>query len=167
MIKVSFGKPWLWIAVAVAAAVGGWYLTQQLTRIELPTGIASGNGRTEAVAIDIATRTSGRIREILVQEGDVVTAGQILAHMDTLPLQAQLREARALLQRSQVAKQAAQSGVSQREAGRSAAQAVLAQRLTELDAAQRRLARSEPLAERNAVSLQTLDDDRARMEGSG
>lgn len=166
MIKIFTAKPWLWIAVAVAAGVGGWYLTQQLTRSELPAGIASGNGRIEAVAIDIATRISGRIMEILVQEGDVVAAGQILAHMDTLPLKAQLREARALRQRSQIAKQAAQSGVSQREAERSAAQAVLAQRGTELDAAQRRLDRSEQLAERNAVSLQTLDDDRARMEGA-
>ncbi len=166
MIKIFSGKPWLWIAIAVAVGVGGWYLTQQLTKSDLPAGIASGNGRMEAVAIDIAARTSGRIREILVQEGDVVTSGQILAHMDTLPLQAQLREARALLQRSQIAKQAAQSGVSQREAEHSAAQAVLAQRATELDAAQRRLERSEQLAERNAVSLQTLDDDRARMEGA-
>jgi len=104
--------------------------------------------------------------EILVQEGDGVTAGQILAHMDKLPLKAQLREARALLQRGQIAKQAAQSGVAQREAEHSAAQAVLAQRAIELDAAQRRLARSEQLAERDAVSLQTLDDDRARMEGA-
>ena len=162
MSNMFTGKPWLWIAIAIAAGVG-WYLTQQLTKSELPAGIASGNGRMEAVAIDIAARSSGRIREILVQEGDVVTSGQILVHMDTLPLQAQLREARALLQRSQIAKQAAQSGVSQREAERSAAQAVLAQRATELDAAQRRLERSEQLAERNAVSLQTLDDDRARL----
>lgn len=164
MIKVFFGKPWLWIAITVAAGVGGWYLTQQLTKSELPAGIASENGRIEAVAIDIAARTSGRIMEILVQEGDVVTAGQILAHMDTLPLKAQLREARAHLQRSQIAKQAAQSGVAQREAEHSAAPALLAQRATELDAAQRRLERSEQLAVRDAVSLQTLDDDRARKE---
>ncbi len=32
MSKMFTGKPWLWIAIAVAAGVGGWYLTQQLTK---------------------------------------------------------------------------------------------------------------------------------------
>lgn len=161
-----FGKPWLWTIVLVALGAGGWYLTQQWTKDELPAGIAGGNGRIEAVAIDIAARTSGRIREILAYEGDEVSAGQIVAHMDTLQLEAQLREANAQLQRSRIAKEAAQSGVKQREAEHSAALALVAQKSAELDAAERKLQRSEQLVERNSVSLQTLDDDRARMEGA-
>ena len=46
-------------------------------------GISSGNGRIEAVEIEIAAKTSGRIKAILVNEGDFVTAGQIVARMDT------------------------------------------------------------------------------------
>ncbi|MGB3867673.1 MAG: biotin/lipoyl-binding protein, partial [Xanthobacteraceae bacterium] len=120
----------------------------------------------EAVAIDIAPRAPGRIKDILVQEGETVAAGQVLAHMDTLQLEAKLREARAQLQRSRIAREVAQSGQTQREAERSAALAVLAQRTTELAAAERRLQRSEQLALRDAVSLQTLDDDRTRAEGA-
>ncbi|KAH2823828.1 hypothetical protein KXV85_001399, partial [Aspergillus fumigatus] len=56
--------------------------------------------RIEAVEIDIATKTPGRIREILVNEGDFVSAGQVLARMDTEQLQAQRRQAEAQLQRT-------------------------------------------------------------------
>lgn len=45
--------------------------------------LAGGNGRIDAVEIDIAAKTAGRVREILVNEGDFVRAGQVLARMDT------------------------------------------------------------------------------------
>lgn len=157
---------WLWAVIALALIAGGWHFMQQFAGSGLPAGIAHGNGRMEAVAIDIAARTPGRIKDILAQEGEAVTAGQVLAHMDTLQLEAQLREARAQLQRSHIARKVARSGQAQREAEHSAALAVLAQRTTELSAAERRLQRSEQLAQRDAVSLQALDDDRTRTEGA-
>jgi len=40
---------------------------------------------------------AGRIKAILVDEGDLVTAGQVVAQMDTEVLQAQLRQAQAHL----------------------------------------------------------------------
>ena len=43
----------------------------------------SGNGRLEAIEIDVSTKTVSRIREILVSEGDFVDAGQLLTRMDT------------------------------------------------------------------------------------
>src|SRR5690606_28660419 len=60
----------------------------------------------------------------------------------------------------------AASGVTQAEAEHSAALAVVAQRQTELESAERRLNRSEQLARTNAISQQTLDDDRARRAGA-
>lgn len=64
-------------------------------------GIASGNGRIEAVEVDITARIPARVLEILATEGDMVEAGQILARMDTEDLQAQLREGEALVRQSQ------------------------------------------------------------------
>lgn len=148
---------------AAAAAIAGWWTLQPE---ELPGGIARGNGRIEAVEIDIATRTPGRISEILVNEGDFVTAGQVVARMDTAVLEAQLREAEAQLQRAVIAVQTANSQVTQREAEKVAAEAVVAQRDAQLTAAQRRLARTETLAARGNAPLQTLDDDRASQEGA-
>src|SRR5690606_3502891 len=107
---------WLWIAAVGVAVAVGWYLTQRLAEPKLPDWIASGNGRIEAVAIDISARTGGRVREIVVEEGQTVARGEALAHMDTLQLDAQMREARAQLQRGRIARDVAASGVTQAEA---------------------------------------------------
>ncbi|MGY3602895.1 MULTISPECIES: HlyD family secretion protein [unclassified Bradyrhizobium] len=157
---------WLIILLAVLLAAGGYYAWQRLASDNLPPGIASGNGRIEAVEIDIATKTPGRIQEILVREGDFVTVGQVLARMDTTQLHAQLRQAEAQLRRAIIGVDTAKSLVAQREAERKAATAVIAQRNAELDTADRRLRRSEQLIKTNAVPQQTLDDDRAAAEGA-
>lgn len=132
----------------------------------LPDGFASGNGRIEATEIDVATKTPGRINDILVREGDFVRAGQVLANMDTDVLKAQLREAEAQLQRALISIETAQSKVRQRSAEKTAAVAVVAQRRAELDAAQRRFARTKELAAKGVAAVQTLDDDRARFENA-
>ena len=157
---------WLTIALLIAMAVGGYFMWQAADRNSLPDGIAGGNGRIEAVEIDISTKTAGRIKDILVNEGDFVRAGQVLARMDTEQLEAQRRQAQAQLQRAIIGIDTAKSLVIQREAERTAAVAVVAQRMAQLDAAARKLARSEQLIKTNSVSQQVLDDDRATHEGA-
>lgn len=132
----------------------------------LPAGFASGNGRIEAVEIDIAAKTAGRVREILVDEGDFVRAGEVVARMDTSVLDAQLREAQAQLQGAQTSVGTARSLVAQREADRRASEALIGQRRAELDAAQKRFARSSVLAPEGMVPQSKLDDDRAAVEAA-
>ncbi len=158
-MKLTLGR--ILTVAAILAGAAGYYYWQHLTSDPLPPGLARGNGRIEAVEIDIATKTAGRIREILVNEGDFVTAGQVLARMDTEQLQAQHRQAEAQLQRATINVETAKSLVSQREAERRAAQAVVDQRNAQLDQTGRKLERSESLIKTNAVSQQVLDDDRA------
>lgn len=160
-------RTWLWrialIALAGGAAVAAWWFLQPRG---LPDGFAAGNGRIEAVEIDIAAKTAGRVGDILVDEGDFVRAGQVLARMDTAVLEAQLREAEAELQRARISIETATSLVTQREAEREAAEALIAQRKAELDAAQRRLARSQALTPKGAVPEAKLDDDRAAFQAA-
>ncbi len=151
-------------AVVALVAIAGVLAWQALQPKGLPNGFAGGNGRIEAVEIDIAAKIPGRIADILVKEGDFVTAGQILARMDTATLEAQRREAEAQLKRAEIGIATAQSRVTQREAEQSAAAAVVAQRKAELGAAEKRLARSRALAPKGAVAAQALDDDRAAVE---
>ncbi len=132
----------------------------------LPDGFAGSNGRIEAVEIDIAAKIAGRVEEILVDEGDFVTAGQVLAKMDTAVLKAQLREAQARLQQALIGVDTARSQVTQREAEKDAAEAVIAQREAELDAASKRLTRTAELATKRSASQQQLDDERAALEGA-
>lgn len=153
-------------ALAALVIVGGVALYRRLNADGLPDGFASGNGRIEAVEIDISARSPGRIREILVDEGDFVEAGQVLARMDTDELEARRRQAEAGLQRAVIAVETARNVLKQREAEREAAQAVVAQREAQLDVAARKLERSERLIRTNATSQQTVDDDRAAERGA-
>ncbi|WP_423380206.1 efflux RND transporter periplasmic adaptor subunit [Burkholderia sp. LMG 32019] len=82
-----------------------------------------------------------RVTAVLVDEGDRVKAGQILARLDTATLDARLRDARAAVDRAQAA-------VAQQQA---------------LDAdAQAAWRRIEPLGRSGAVSDQQVDQQRAQ-----
>lgn len=156
----------LLLVVGLLALGGGYVAWQNFADGGLPEGIASGNGRIEAVEIDISTKAPGRISDILVNEGDFIAAGQVLARMDTTQLEAQRRQAEAQLQRARIGIDTAKSLVVQREAERAAALAIIAQRQAQLDAAASKLERSEQLAQRGNVSRQALDDDRAATQGA-
>ncbi len=154
------------IAVAVVALAAAYLVWQWLSPPALPAGFASGNGRIEAVDIDISAKLPGRVEDILVNEGDFVKAGQVVANMDTRVLRSQLRETQAALEQARIGIETARSQVVQRRAERQAALALVQQRRTEVDAARRRVARSEELAPRGNTPQQVLDDDRARYEGA-
>jgi len=150
----------------IVLAASGYYAWKTLNGDGLPDGIAKGNGRIEAVEIDISTKSPGRIREILADEGDFVQVNDILARMDTDQLESQRKQAEAQLRRAEIGIETARSLVTQREAEHTAAEATVAQREAQLDAAQRRLARSQQLTQSRTVSQQVLDDDRATAQGA-
>ena len=157
-------KRWLVPAAVVAAIALAALLAWQMLRPTGPgEGFVSCNGRIEATEIDVSTKFSGRVQDILIADGDFVTAGQTLAHMQVDTLEAQRDEAAAKHQQSITAVVSAQAQVAQRESDHQAVLALVAQRESELDAAQRRLARSETLTREGASSGQELDDDRARV----
>lgn len=151
------------LALVVAVALGGWWL---LRPKGFGPGIVAGNGRIEATEIDVAAKTPGRIADILVDEGDFVKAGQVVAHIDTQVLEAQRAEAEAQLAQARNAIQSALSQVAQQESDRAAAVAVVEQRQAELNAAGKRLARSTTLAREGATAVQERDDDEASVQSA-
>ena len=156
------------VLIAIIAAVGvlaylGWSRFKPSGPGE---GFISGNGRIEATEIDVATMLSGRLDQLLVREGDFVTAGQPLARMQLDTLHAQRDEAEANRQQAEHGVAAAKAQVALRESDHTAAQALIAQRAAELDATRRRLARSQTLSKEGAASMQELDDDHAKVLGA-
>jgi len=129
--------------VIVIAAIGS--LLQFFQNPELPSGIVSGNGRIEAIEVDITTKFGGRLASVLVNEGDTVDVNQALAQIDTKELDAHLRRAEAEVQRARQEK--------------SSAQAVIAQRKSELSLAKKDLERSRGLYENDSISLEQLQRD--------
>ena len=160
-------KKWIVrLAVVVVVAAAGVLAWTQRGGPEVDPGLASGNGRIEAVEIDIAAKTAGRVREVRVDEGDLVTAGQVLALMDTDVLEAERRQADAQLEQAMSSVVTAESLIAQRESERAAAKAVVAQREAELNAATTHLDRSVSLARDGYISSQVVDDERARADGA-
>lgn len=163
-MKWNWNRNWSWLLYGVAIAAGAyaayvaWFAGD---RMDLGAGFASANGRIEGVEIDVAAKTAGRVTAVLVDEGDFVKTGDVLARMDTAVLAAQLREAQAQLRQAKSSVAVAHSQVTQRESEKAAADAVVAQREAERDVANKRLERTESLAKQSATSQQQLDDDRA------
>jgi HlyD family secretion protein len=128
---------------------------------KLPEGFASSNGRIEATEIDVAAKLAGRILDELVDEGDFVTAGQVLAHMDVEVLQAQRREAVAKLAMAKSAVDTAKSTLAQRQSEKAAAEAVVEQRDAELDLATKNLDRAKVLIKGATISKEDFDTYRS------
>lgn len=154
------------IIVIITLVVVGVLVQQFFAKDKHADFIASGNGRIEATEIDVAARSSGRIKDILVNEGDFVKAGQILARIDSDSLNAQLRQAEAQAQQAHSAVATARSQLAQREAERAAVVAVVVQREAELSAARSRAARSLALAKEGGASRQEADDDRTQLRSA-
>lgn len=136
----------LFLLAAVLAGGYDWWLHRP---VPLPAGIEKSNGRIEATQIDVATKLAGRVKEVLVREGDTVEAGQLVARMDVATLEAEKRQAEAQLDQARHAV--------------ATAQATVEQRTSELDLAQSTFNRSTDLVARGFVSAQKLDGDRAQM----
>lgn len=151
------------ILILAASAFGLWWI---LKPHDPDSNFASGNGRVEATEIDVAAKAAGRIKEIFVDEGDMVKAGQVAARMDTQVLTANLIQAQAQVRQAQNAKATAQAIVAQRESEKATAHAIAVQRESELLVAQKKLQRSEILVAEHAVSAQEVDDDSARMQSA-
>jgi len=163
-MKWNWNRKWTWLLYGVAIAAGvyaGYVAWIAGDRINLGAGFASANGRIEGVEIHVAAKTAGRVTAVLVDEGEFVKAGDVLARMDTAVLAAELREAQARLRQAESAVKVAHSQVTQRESEKAAAEAVVAEREAEFDVAKKRLARTESLVKQSATSEQQLDDHRA------
>jgi HlyD family secretion protein len=158
-------KHLLFVAVVVVGIA--IYLVWELSRpAKLPEGFASSNGRIEATEIDVAAKLAGRIRDELVDEGDFVTAGQVLAYMDVAVLEAQRREAVAQLAMAKSAVETARSTLAQRRSEKTAAEFGVAQREAELDLARSNFVRAEGLVQEGAMAKEEFDTKRAALHGA-
>lgn len=140
------------IALVLVAALGGAFAIWQMRAPELPQGLAFGNGRLEAIEVDVATKVGGRLASLVPHEGDEVSQGQTVATLDADDLSAQWRAAQAQVRQAQQATRAAQAGVSKAESDMALA------RIT--------LQRSQELVQKGFVSGATLDRDRSTQQGA-
>jgi len=150
------GKPRWQVLLVVAlicagAGVGGFNWWRQHLA-QLPDGIVSGNGRIEAQEIDVDTKFAGRVAELLVDEGDLVSAGQVVARMDVRDLEASLKKSEAQVQQAQRSLEEANANVVQQQS-----QATLAQQ---------QIDRTATLVARGYATNELLDQRRQSLNGA-
>jgi HlyD family secretion protein len=83
---------------------------------ETPDGVIALSGRIEGDDAAVATKTSGRIREIAVREGDQVKAGQVIAVLDDDQIRARVDQAQSSVSQSEARLQWARQQISVLEA---------------------------------------------------
>jgi HlyD family secretion protein len=144
---------WLLVLACIVGlgGAGAWYWWQQQLNA-LPPGIAKANGRLEAEQVEIATKYPGRIAVVLAKEGDMVHAGDVLARMDTVELEAQLQSAKAQVRKA--------------EAEKVAAEALIVQRISERTFAEQEFQRTSTLNRQGWATGEKLDDISSKLKSA-
>jgi membrane fusion protein PltH len=145
------------IAIGTAAGLAYWML--------LPSKVSQQivlYGNVDLREVDLAFNGSERIAAVLVQEGDVVHKGEILARLDTSRLDPELAQAMAQV--------AAQKAVVQRLRNGSRPQAIaqaranLASAKADDENARRKYQRATSLFEKGSATQQDLDNAKATLD---
>ncbi len=127
-------------------------------------------GRADAKEIDINSKISGRVVELLVKEGDTVKKGQVIAHIDKRDLEAQRNQYEANIGVIQAQQGQAsvttrmQSGTTQAALGQ--VQATAEKAKSDLDLCATDYARYQDLLASGAVSQQVYDNYRTKYEAA-
>ncbi|MGH7392222.1 MAG: HlyD family secretion protein [Candidatus Rokuibacteriota bacterium] len=94
-------RPLVVVALLVLLGLGGfaaWRLF--LAAPDLPAGVIAVSGRIEGDDAAVAAKTTGRIREITVREGDRIEAGQVIAVLDDAQIRAREQQAAAAVEQA-------------------------------------------------------------------
>ncbi len=80
------------VFILIAGAAAWWFLLRGQTS---PDGVIALSGRIESDDAAVAAKTTGRIREITVREGDTVKTGQLIAVLDDEQIKARENQERS------------------------------------------------------------------------
>jgi HlyD family secretion protein len=127
-------------------------LIDRLRGRDMPEGIFKTNGRLEATQVDVAAKYPGRLAAVNVDEGDEVTAGQVVATISSPEMEAQLRNAQAQMLKS--------------KQDLAAAVATVAQRKSDVDFTSTDYERGQKLIAKGWITQQGLDLRRNKFESA-
>jgi HlyD family secretion protein len=99
-------------ALAVLALVGFGVWRLVIASHGVPPGVIAVSGRIEGDDSAVAAKTSGRIREITVREGDPLEAGQVIAVLDDEQIRAREEQATAAVRQAEAKVRLAQHQIA-------------------------------------------------------
>jgi len=98
------------LLIVAVAGFAAWRLV--LARSAVSPGVLAVSGRIEGDDSAVAAKTSGRIREITVREGDQVEAGQVIAVLDDEQIRARETQAEAAVRQAEARVRLAQHQIT-------------------------------------------------------
>jgi HlyD family secretion protein len=142
------------LLVLIAAAAGGWFFWRSHQRKADQELVLYGN--VDIREVNLGFRVSGKVSKLMVDEGDPVKAGQLIATLDPEPNRREVQEAEA-----QAASQKARLAMMEagyRKEDIDQAQANVHEGEATLANAERTLTRKQELAEHKVGPVQDYDD---------
>lgn len=149
------------IVAALIAAVAGWRLTRGPA---LPPGVIKVSGTIEVTDIEASFKIPGRIVERLVDEGDAVTAGQVLAHLDETDQAHEVAARVAATETAQAALAELKAGSRREEIAQ--AEAALQRAKADEERLHIEFRRQQALFEKEVTPARELDNARSRYEAA-
>jgi multidrug resistance efflux pump len=128
-------------------AAAAWYFWARPATAQ--TGALAASGTIEAVTVNVSPEVGGRVVSVTAQEGQTVTAGQVLVAFDPAQLLAQQTQLQAALEAARAAQGAA-------EAARTAAEANVA--LLEAGPSEEQLAVAQTVVDRAEAALEAAQE---------
>ncbi|MBQ3892301.1 MAG: HlyD family efflux transporter periplasmic adaptor subunit [Mailhella sp.] len=145
----------LFLLSAAAAAAWGWKQWQQQSPVRDGQGLRL-YGNIDIRQVSLAFEISGRITEILAEEGDPVSSGQLLARIDTTALSLQEKKVEADIQAQEHMLRRMRNGSRVEETAR--AEAALHAAAAAQEQAAKNEQRVRKLRAQNSISQQDLEN---------
>lgn len=146
------------VAVLVAILVAGglwWWI--RASRI-----VSTDDARVKGTIVAVSAKVNGRVEKVLVNEGDNVKAGQVIATIEQQEFQVQVDQAKANLAMAQAKLAAIVAGNRPQEVAQ--ANAAVLQAKANMENARRNNERDEILYQKGAISSQQRDAGRTAYD---
>ena len=183
-MKISRWLPVLILFIAVGGGAGAWFLQRNdathsdpnlerllatVTRTDLQVEITATGTVQPLKTVNLSPKTAGTLVELLVEQGDRVQAGQLLARMDDREIQAQLLQVGGNLAEAEARLAELEAGTRQEEIDRAQSQVQQSKARVEesqarLELAQDRFHRNQKLLAQGAIALDDLDASRTEVD---
>lgn len=145
------------VVLVLAAGAAAWWFARG--KHADPSGPLQLYGNVDIREVNLGFRVSGRVLEVLRDEGDPVAAGDVLARLDSVPYEREVQQAQAQAASARARLQLLEAGNRPQEIAR--ARADVREREVALANAQRIFQRQQELFSTNAISIQERDDAEA------
>jgi RND family efflux transporter MFP subunit len=168
------GRRWLWPAVAgvlVVAVLGGaaawWFLGVRPLPVQIATAVAPGAGGATGAILQatgyitarrmatVSTQITGTLTHVLIEEGDRVEKGQVIARLEDSGLRASLNAAQANVMTAQAQVATAEAQLAQAQADSRRQESLVASGMATMQFAEQ---------SRTAVTTATAQLDARRRE---